>query len=453
MADDRPEPPALALDPRDPASEATPDERETGRDEAGDRPSGEADEEGSRLRRAMRVVAPLLVIAAGVGLVMLLRATAPTPAQEPATAEGALVEIARAAVHTAPPELHAQGTVRPARRSQLAPRVAGRVVWVSPRLIEGGRFDEGEPMLRVDPSDYELAVRGSRGQVEQARVGLMREESARTVAEETWELFDQRSAVPTATGRALASNEPQVEAAEAQLASARSQLRQARLNLSRTRLRAPYAAQVLEESVDEGQQVGPQAPVATVVGTDAYRVRVSVQVSALPALRIPPAGSGERGSPAVIRQELRGRAYTWEGYVGGLVPAVDDRGAMARVVVVVPDPLGLERPEGPREVPLLLGSFVDVTLRAEPLPDDVVRVPRAALRDGAEVWVATDDGALDIRAVEVAWRREDSVLLSSGIEPGDRVVVNRLAAPVDGMAVRIAEDDAPDGGAREASLR
>ena len=398
------------------------------------------------LRRALQIVLPLLVIAAGVGGVWLLKATAPSPAQAPEDERGPLVEVVALRAQDAPITIRAHGTVVAATRAQIAPEVAGRIVWVSERLTEGGRFDEGEPMLRIDPADYRRALASRRGAVERARLGLLRERRAREVSTETWELAEGVAARSSEQGRALARNEPQVETAEAELASARSRARQARADLSRTTLRAPFAAQVQAESVDIGQLASPQRAAVTLVGTDAYHVRASVPVGALPRLRIPPAGTDENGSEARVTVQAGAERAEWEGWIGGMLPAVDERGAMARVVVVVPDPLGLEREERPA-LPLLLGAFVDVALVGAPLADDAVRVPRAAIRDGDRVYVATRDGRLAIRDVAIAWRGEDAVLATAGVEPGERAVVSRLTAPVDGMELRTADAEDPADGA------
>lgn len=313
---------------------------------------------------------------------------------------------------------------------------------MSERLTAGGRFVEGEPMLRVDPTDYRLAVKAQRGAVAQAETTVRQERAERHVNMRAWEVLREDRTLPpeayTEEGRALALNEPQLEAAQEELVAARSRLQQARVDLERTTLRAPFAAKVEEESVDLGQQVTRAEPIATLTGTERYHVQASVPVQQVAYIRI---GDAARGAPARVTQTLRGRELVWEGHVEQLLPAVEERGSMARVVVVIPDPLGLERPEGPRDVPLLLGSFVDVSIEAEPLPESVVEVPRAALREDRQVWVATEDGRLEIREVDVVWRREETVLLASGVRAGERVIVSPIPAPVDGMPVRIAPSE------------
>jgi hypothetical protein len=137
-----------------------------------------------------------------------------------------------------------------------------------------------------------------------------------------------------------------------------------------------------------------------------------------------------------------------DGVIERLLGQVDARGRMARVLVMVEDPLGV-RPKGvkgapeqgaPRAtLPLLLGAFVRVKIEGSPLPD-TTEIPRVALVDDHSVWLVVDD-KLAAREVEVAWRNVDTVLVR-GLRPGESVVTTPLASPTEGMAVRI-EGEAP----------
>ena len=60
-----------------------------------------------------------------------------------------------------------------------------------------------------------------------------------------------------------------------------------------------------------------------------------------------------------------------------------------------------------------------------------------ALRDNTNVWIAGNDGRLDIRKVETIWRDADVVLLRENLQPGERLVISDLAAPADQMPVKI----------------
>jgi len=73
----------------------------------------------------------------------------------------------------------------------------------------------------------------------------------------------------------------------------------------------------------------------------------------------------------------------------------------------------------------------------------VMAIPRHALRQGNTLWVVRDDH-LSIRAVEVARRDRDQVLIKSGVEVGELVVTSSLDVVTEGMIVRVS-GEASDG--------
>ncbi len=230
--------------------------------------------------------------------------------------------------------------------------------------------------------------------------------------------------------------EAAVKAAEATLAAAKAALEQARVNLARTELRAPFNAVVLSENVDLGATVSPQTVVATLAGTDTFWVEASVPVDQLRWIIIP-RSSGEVGSRVRVYDEAAWGRDVWrEGRVVRLLSDLEPQGRMARLLVAVEDPLGLEDPSA-RRPRLLLGSYVRLEIEGTEVPG-VVPLPREHLHEGDKVWVMGDGGKLEIRTVEVAFKGRERVLVSRGLEPGELIVTSPLATPVAGMPLRVA---------------
>jgi hypothetical protein len=120
-----------------------------------------------------------------------------------------------------------------------------------------------------------------------------------------------------------------------------------------------------------------------------------------------------------------------------LLGDLETEGRMARILVEVKDPLGLKA-KGKYQLPLLIGEYVRIEIEGREL-QNVYRIPRSALRDDANIWIASDDGKLEIRSVKTLWRDAQTVLLGEDLEPGSRLIVSNLAAPVNGMPVQISE--------------
>ena len=85
--------------------------------------------------------------------------------------------------------------------------------------------------------------------------------------------------------------------------------------------------------------------------------------------------------------------------------------------------------------PLLIGDYVRVAIEGREL-DEVYRIPRTAFRENEKVWIAAEDGTLQIRNVETVWRDADAVLIRKGLKVGEKLIVSDLQSPVEGMALR-----------------
>lgn len=388
-----------------------------------------------RLKKLAIALLPLLVVAASLMGAKALVQSKPAPEKKPREESATAVEVQRVQRGRHRVGVRAQGTVVAAQQVRVQPEVTGRVVWQSPQLTPGGRLRKGQPMLRLDARDYELAVEQQQAQVEKARLDLRLERSRKQVAEREWELFGDTPAEPTGEGR-LALREPQVQTAEAAVKASKSGLKQARLQLEKTLIRAPFNALVKAESVDPGQVVSPQSQLATLVGSDRFWVQVSLPLDELSWLKVPGIGasSAETGSRARIAQQVGDARIEREGRVVRLLGDLDPVGRMARLLVEIDDPLGLKEDAG--SMPLLLGAYVDVTLQGGRL-EGVIEVPRVALRDGDRVYVADEDDRLAVRHVDIARRRGQSVLVRGGLADGERVITSALPAAVPGMAVRV----------------
>jgi hypothetical protein len=171
--------------------------------------------------------------------------------------------------------------------------------------------------------------------------------------------------------------------------------------------------------------------VARLVGTDEYHVQVSVPVGALRTARARTADVA--GSEAKVIQRVGQETIERRGEVIRQLPDLDPGGAMARLLLNIENPLGQRG-----DLPLLLGSFVDVAIAAEPI-DNAIRLPRVALRNGHNVYVMNDANLLEIRDVQIAWTEPDAVLVTGGLQPNERVVTSRIATPVPNMLLRTAE--------------
>ena len=393
--------------------------------------------------RVTKALLPLLILGAAIAGAAFMMARPITPDRLPAGEEVVPVEVPEIVHTTERVVVRAQGTVTAARQVQVRPEVSGRIVELSPSLVPGGRFAAGETIAAIDPRDYRTRLAAQQEAVARARLALRQEQAQRALAEEEWEQLEG-SLPADPSSRDLALRIPQIEQAEAALAAAEGALAKAELDLERCTLTAPMNAVVLREQVDVGQLVNPQTEVATLAGTDAYWVQASLPVEHLQWIEIP--GRDGRGSDATVVHRAGAVEIRRRGRIERLLGDVDPAGRMARLLVVVDDPLNLEEGRGESELPLLIGSYVTVEIRGRTISDAVV-IPRRALRelrpDGGEtaregLWIMDGDDRLASREVEVVWRTEDTVIVGNGLEDGERLITSPIATPIEGMKLAVA---------------
>lgn len=393
-------------------------------------------------RKILAVLLPILVLVAGFGVFRWMKETRPVAQKKEATHTAPLVRVESVESVTRPAVVVAKGLVRPARQVMLQSQVPGRLEWHHAQLVPGGLVKEGEVLVKLDGRDYQLNIAAQQASLKQAEMNLELEQGRRTVAEKEFALFGGEMPT-TEEGRSLLLRAPQLESAEAGVAGVRSTIAQNRLNLSRGTLQAPFNAMVQVESVELGQLVQPATQLATLVGTDTFWVQVSVPLADVEWISIPGVNAAE-GSPVEVVQRMGSEEVRRAGRVLRLTGEVDPAGQMAQVLVEVDDPLNLRwASEGAAPgLPMLLGSLVDVRVQGRELRD-VVKVPRSAVRGSDEVWVYSG-GKLEIRRLEVAWREADVVLVRGGLKAGEQLVMSRLAAPVEGMELRLPEERQPE---------
>ena len=382
----------------------------------------------------LRVMMPIVILGLAILGAIALLSTSPEAVRTEYETRAALVETILPEVGSQVAEIIAYGTVEPNRELVLQPQVGGRVVRMNENIRSGGRVIAGEMLFAIDPRDYELAVTQREAEVANAAVALQLEEARGTVARREWELLGD-SIETSEIGEQLARREPQRIEKEAALAAARGRLERAELDLERTRVTAPFNGLVLADDIEIGQIVSPQTRAATIAGSDRFDVMVAVPLEKLPWIRANPMDPNQNSTAIVVQEIGDGRTIRRRGRVDRIVGEVERAGRLARVRVLVDDPLasieGAE-PGSPEDIPLLLGSYVRVEIDG-PLLEGVMELPRAVIRAEETIWVMNSKGQLDIRPAEILVSRPETVVIRGILEPGEEIVASPLVTPLKGM--------------------
>ena len=380
---------------------------------------------------------PLSILGGAILVVLLLFSMRRTAEERVPISAAPLVQtmIVEAASHQF--VVRSQGSVSPRRESDLIPQVSGEVLWVSTALAAGGFFERGDVLARIDDADYRVAR-------ESARASVARAESEYRRAKKELDRQRRLADRSVASESRIDDAENDYRIAEASLREAQASLERAERDLTRTELKAPYRGRVRSEQVDLGQFVSRGTPIGKLYAVDYAEVRLPLPdrelayLDLLLLMQVPKQTDAGpvRGARVDLEADFAGERHHWEGTLVRTEAELDPRSRMIHVVARIPDPYGLETP---RSAPLAVGLFVEATIKGETV-DEAVVLPRDALRDANQVYVIDDSGHLRFRDVEVLRTEREHVVLRGGLAGGERVCISRLEAAIDGMAVRILDE-------------
>jgi RND family efflux transporter MFP subunit len=383
------------------------------------------------IRRIIHFLITLIIIGAGAAAFIVLSAGKPQLKRTKPPTPTPIVKTAKIVTGPQSIVIKGEGTVKPTRQIQLVPEVSGRISFVSPALVDGGKFNKGETLLRIDPVDYQLAVTLAQARVKDSESRLRVTEEEAAAAKEEWFLIYEREKKAGKQPPALVAKEPQLQAAKAKLAADRADLRKAKLYLERTELKAPFNGLVSEESVDIGQYVSVGQRLATLFSTNSAEIVIPFEDEALFWFHVPGFTPGDGpGSAVKVRTRVAGRELTRPGRVMRAEGKLDERTRMVNVVVRVDNPYA-------SKPPLAAGLFVTVEIQGSTL-QNAAAIPRTALRKDNMVWLVDESGSISFREVEIARLLPNTAILKSGVQDGEILVTSGLKAVTEGMKVRIA---------------
>ena len=311
------------------------------------------------------------------------------------------------------------GQIEGSKQVEVRARVSG--ILQKQFYNEGDAVKEGAPLFEIDRAPYEIALAQARAQLAQAtaQIDQARREEARLKPLVQDRAVSRKEYDDAASARQLA---------EATIQQANASIRQAELNLSYTRVVAPLAGITGRAEHSIGTLITTDANgslLTTINQVTPVWVRFSLAEADLAKL---PDGRLNRSTPVAIELLLPdGSPYPLKGRLNFAATAIDTRLGTQQLRAEF---------DNPRQL-LLPGQFVTVRITAGER-DKVFLVPQAAVvqtEKGNLVFTVDADGKAQARPVQTGdWIGKDWTILS-GLNAGDKVVVDNLLKLQPGVAV------------------
>jgi membrane fusion protein, multidrug efflux system len=345
-------------------------------------------------------------ISLAAGLVLAGCGKAPAPQAPPAPE----VTVQTVDSQPVPLELTYPARTVGSREVEVRARVGGIVL--KRRYQEGSRITQGQPMFQIDPEPVRARVASARAEVAVAKARL---EEARLNRDRVLPLFEKNAVSRSRRDEAVSG----FDVAQANLQAAESQLRMAQLDLEYTDVRAPISGLTSREVLSEGSLVSTdqQSSLLTkIVQVDPLYIEFTVPEAEAAMIRSGLAPANKSAPPPGVKLVLEdGSEYPQPAQVTFVDNAVDVNSGTVRVRAVLPN----------ENAQLIPGQFIRAKVEGVML-SSAVSVPRKAVMSGPQgsfVWLVGADSKAQMRPVQVGRSMGNNVIVTEGLQPGDRYIV------------------------------
>jgi RND family efflux transporter MFP subunit len=317
------------------------------------------------------------------------------------------------------------GVVKPKYETELVAQVTGQIVELSETFVRGGFVKKGQLLARIDPSDFDAALIEAQANLASAQASLETEKAQGKVAEREWQRI--KDMAPSE----LSLRKPQLAQEMARVKAAEAGVLRAKRNLERTEIKAPYDAMVESRNIGLGSFVSAGTPVGKLLGTAIAEIRLPVADNQLEYL----VAQGKHAE-VNLTATYAGKPATWKASIARNEGVIDATSRMTYLVAKIDDPYHLKT--NSNEMPLRFGAYVNAEILGVSLAS-ATKVPRYLVNQG-QVPILDENSTLHYAKIAIVREDGADVIVASGLQQGDRLIVSALDYPVDGMKLNLMDE-------------
>jgi RND family efflux transporter MFP subunit len=387
----------------------------------------------------MKLKKRLLPIVILIGTIFLVNFIVNNPPEvqrgDTAKASKLTVEVMDIRPETFKVNIDSYGKVRPRTQIVLTAQVSGKIVEINEQFRDGGFFEKGDNLVKLDDRDYLVQVKSAQATLQSAKQALAEENARGKQA-----LIDWKRLGDGEPASDLVLRKPQLSAANALVLSAQAQLEKAQLDLERTNIVAPFAGRVLSKSVDIGQVVSINTEIAEIYAIDKVEVRLPVRNKDLSLINLPEqfrTGAVTAGAEVNFYSNLIGQQQ-WQGRLIRTEGAIDDSSQQLYVVGQIKNPY---EPNVNNGHTIKIGQYVTAVIEGKTVENAIV-IPNSSIYQGSYVYVV-ENGVLKRRDIDIKWHNSANSMIEKGLQTNDRLVLTPLGQVSSGTKVTLL-NEAPE---------
>ena len=379
-----------------------------------------------------KVVLPLLIILMAAIVFAIMMFSASEPAKKPVDNKPPLVEVLPLNQEDITFVIASQGTVVPARESQLMAQVSGKITLRSEQFYTGKFVKKGALLAQIEQADYQISVQQAEARLEQANANLLEEQARAKQAKEEWQLTGK----PLKDAPVLALRTPQLRKANAELTLAQAELEAAQLKLSRTNIYSPYDGIIQNVAIEQGQFVNLGSAIGGIFSVDKAEVRLPIKQQDIPFLNLPKLNQ-QPNEPTLVALsiDVAGRTQQWQGKIVRYEGQVDATSRVHYLIAEINDPYNLAAVENKTE--LRMGSFVQANVQGKKF-EQISKIPRRYVIGKNTLYLMAQNHQLHIQTFSHIRGDQEYLYSQDNFVDGLQLVITELALPVNDMPLRVA---------------
>ncbi|EIM62539.1 efflux RND transporter periplasmic adaptor subunit [Desulfobacter postgatei] len=295
--------------------------------------------------------------------------------------------------------------------AEIRPQVTGIIL--KRMFTQGSLVNKGQQLYQIDPSTYKAAY-------ESAAASLVRAEADVKAAEPKLARYSRLVKMGGVSRQVYDDTVAALAQAKADVAVAKANLATAKINLDYTKVFSPISGRIGKSSVTEGALVTANQTTALAVVQNLDQIYVDVNQSSEELMALKKGlNNSEQNSMVSLFIGKESTPYDLKGKLLFSDATVDQGTGMVQLRILFPNP----------EKELLPGLFVRARVE-QSRQDKAIAVPQQAVVRNADgsvsVWVVNEQNTVEYQPVEVSQAVKDQWVVSAGLSPGDRVVVEGL---------------------------